>query len=238
MAMIGLHAALLQGSSSPAGPALITTGLLAALLCISLWWCTGMIYACLCTLREWATVLTPLSFIAIGLASGSGLAAAWFACIARASNPTLSLKSSITYLCITAFTLTLLAMIVKGAWFNRLLTLRPRSTLQSALGISHRVIRQLSTGMTGGNFNTKEFSHGHSTTRLRTITILMVVLGAILPIASYGTAWQQATQGNECVPADLMGLGFILQLLGTLAERWLFFALVQHPLNLYYQRVS
>lgn len=40
------------------------------------------------------------------------------------------------------------------------------------------------------------------------------------------------------VPFALLGVAFILQYLGLLAERWFFFAQANHPQNLYYQHVS
>ncbi len=39
-------------------------------------------------------------------------------------------------------------------------------------------------------------------------------------------------------PATLLVAAALLQYLGLLAERWLFFAEANHPQNLYYQRMS
>jgi DMSO reductase anchor subunit len=36
----------------------------------------------------------------------------------------------------------------------------------------------------------------------------------------------------------LLGLAFILQYIGLLAERWFFFAQANHPQNLYYQTIG
>src|SRR4029079_5050289 len=88
MVAVGVHAlalTLLAHGAAPRGIALAlgASAGIAAVLCAALWWCTGMIYACLRMLREWATPLTPLAFAALGLANGLGLAAAWFACAAQ-----------------------------------------------------------------------------------------------------------------------------------------------------------
>jgi DMSO reductase anchor subunit len=36
----------------------------------------------------------------------------------------------------------------------------------------------------------------------------------------------------------LLGIAFLLQYLGLLAERWFFFAQANHPQNLYYQTIG
>ena len=51
-------------------------GWLAAIACVALFVCTGMVYACLPFLQEWRTPLTVVNFILLGTASGLTLAAA------------------------------------------------------------------------------------------------------------------------------------------------------------------
>ena len=48
-------------------------------LCVALFVCTGMIYARLRLLQEWATPLTPINYLLLGCASGTTLAAAYAA---------------------------------------------------------------------------------------------------------------------------------------------------------------
>jgi DMSO reductase anchor subunit len=59
----------------------------------------------------------------------------------------------------------------------------------------------------------------------------MLVFGFILPVALLATGlyWESPV---------LIALGFPIQYLGMLSERWLFFAQARHPQNLYYQTVS
>ena len=40
------------------------------------------------------------------------------------------------------------------------------------------------------------------------------------------------------VSVELLGLAFVIQYLGLLVERWVFFAEASHPQNLYYQKVA
>jgi len=57
-------------------PGTLTLGLLAAAVCVLLFVCTGMIYACIKFLQEWATPLTLVNFTLLGCASGVMLATA------------------------------------------------------------------------------------------------------------------------------------------------------------------
>jgi DMSO reductase anchor subunit len=262
MAAVGAHALALtllaQGAlpraAAPAlGLVLGASAACAAALCVALWWCTGMIYACLRMLREWATPLTPLSFGALGLANGLGLAAAWFACalerhaahVAQALRvgpplvarvPMLeSARASVAGLCVAALAATCVAIAVKGAWCWRREALQPASTLQSALAIAHPQIRQMSMGMTGGSFNTREFFHGAAPWVTSVLPVAMIVFGAAFPLLAFGAAAHIVPGG---LGALLLCLVVVLQVAGVLCERWLFFAWARHPQNLYYQRAS
>ena len=44
--------------------------------------------------------------------------------------------------------------------------------------------------------------------------------------------------GNASLSAVWLGLAFVVQYIGLLAERWYFFAQANHVQNLYYQTVS
>ena len=55
------------------------TGAIAAALCVALFVCTAMIYACLRFIQEWAQPLTLVNFTLIGLSSGLLLASAFVA---------------------------------------------------------------------------------------------------------------------------------------------------------------
>jgi len=48
----------------------LAAGYAAALLCIALFACTGMVYACLKFPQEWHTPFTPLNYLLLGTASG------------------------------------------------------------------------------------------------------------------------------------------------------------------------
>ena len=198
----------------------IVLGAAGTLLAFALFVCTGMIYACLRFLREWHTPLTVVNYTLLGGASGFTLAAAFSAVAA---------PSQAGFFAGWAIIITLLAFAGRVAALLRNARLKPKSTLQTAIGIKHPRIVQRSQGFMGGSFNTREFFHGKSEAFLRTIKPAFLLLAFAAPLALLAL--------GMFTPA-LLGVAFILQYIGLLAERWFFFAQANHPQNLYYQSVS
>lgn len=207
------------------GPALdltLAVGAIATLLAFALFVCTGMIYACLRFLAEWATPLTPLNYTLLGGASGFTLAAALAAVVA---------PPRVGFLAGWAIVLTLLAALGRGAALWRNARLKPRSTIQSATGVKHPQVVQKSMGFMGGSFNTREFFHGAAPSALRLVRPAFLLLAFVLPLALLAL-------GRDDASRSLLGAAFAVQFVGLLAERWYFFAQANHPQNLYYQAVA
>ena len=55
----------------------LVAGMVGVFVCIALFVCTAMIYACIRFLQEWATPLTVVNFTVLGCASGCTFAAAY-----------------------------------------------------------------------------------------------------------------------------------------------------------------
>ena len=127
---------------------------------------------------------------------------------------------------------TLAALVGRSASLIRNARLKPRSSLQTAIGVKHPRIVQSSQGFMGGSFNTREFFHGMSSAWMRSVK-WMFLLGGVPDSA--GPAGRRA--GRRWSPA-LLAAAFLVQYVGLLAERWFFFAQANHPQNLYYQRIS
>lgn len=199
----------------------LALGMVGALLALALFVCTGMIYACLPFLREWHSPLTVLNYLLLGCASGFTLAAAFSA----AQAPEL-LRFHATW----AVILTLLGLVGRVASLLRNARLRPKSTLQTAIGIKHPRIEQKAAGFLGGSFNTREFFHGKSVAVLRAVKWGFLLTAFPLPVLLV----LAGSQGH----AQLLPLAFGVQFLGLLAERWFFFAQANHPQNLYYQSIT
>lgn len=207
----------------PGGLALdlgIALGAAGTLLAFALFVCTAMIYACLRFLREWHSPLTVVNYTLLGGASGFTLAAAFSAVAA---------PSQTGFFGGWAIIITLLALAGRVASLLRNARLKPKSTLQTAIGIKHPRIVQRSQGFMGGSFNTREFFHGKSNAFLRAIKPAFLLLAFVAPLVLLAF--------GMFTPV-LLGVAFILQYVGLLAERWFFFAQANHPQNLYYQTIG
>ncbi|MDD2917570.1 DmsC/YnfH family molybdoenzyme membrane anchor subunit [Rhodoferax sp.] len=200
----------------------VILGVIGTVLAFALFIATGMVYACMRFMQEWHSPLTVINYILLGGASGFTLAAAF----ATSQAPELT-----GFFAGWALIITLLAFASRGASLIRNSRLRPKSTLQTAIGIKHPRIVQKSAGFLGGAFNTREFFHGSSQSTLRSVkwTFLGTVFLAPVLLLMAGL-WLD-------FPGALI-LAFTVQYLGLLAERWFFFAQVNHPQNLYYQAIS
>jgi sulfite dehydrogenase (quinone) subunit SoeC len=197
-------------------------GLLTVLACIALFVCTAMIYASIRFLQEWASAFTLVNYTLLGVASGLTLATALAAYAAPALVPGFGQW---------AVFFTLAGLVSRSLSLRRNARLKPKSTLQSAIGVRHPQVKQRSMGFMGGSFNTREFFHGRTPGALRQVKtgFLMgaFVVPTLLLVAGLTVGW-----------AWLLALAFVVQYLGLLAERWFFFAQANHPQNLYYQTVS
>jgi DMSO reductase anchor subunit len=208
-------------STSHTVPVLVL-GAITAVLALTLYVCTAMIYACLKFLQEWSSPLTVVNYILLGSASGFMLATALAAQAAAAL---------VLFFGVGALLATVAAFVTRTASLIRNARLRPKSTLQTAIGIRHPRIVQISQGMMGGSFNTREFFHGRSRAFFRSIKWIFLLLAFPIPVALLAAGLLQE------VPL-LMALAFGVQYVGLLAERWFFFAQANHPQNIYYQAVA
>jgi len=204
------------------GGATAWLGALALLACIALFVCTAMIYASVRFLQEWASPYTLVNYVLLGLASGCTLATALAAFGAAALVPNFG---------VFALLFTLAGFVSRGLSLRRNAQLKPKSTLQTAIGIRHPQIAQRAMGFMGGSFNTREFFHGKGPGTLRQVKAAFLVGAFVAPLLLVAV-------GLALGSAPLLALAFVVQYLGLLAERWFFFAQANHPQNLYYQAVS
>jgi len=197
-------------------------GAAGAVVCIALFVCTAMIYACLKFLQEWHTPLTPVNYFLLGCASGLTFATV----LASLTAPPL-----IAALAAGATAFTLAGCVSRVATLVRNSRLKPKSTLQTAIGIKHPQIRQMAQGQMGGSFNTREFFNGKSMRLLRSVKWSFLVAAFALPLLLL-------VGGVALNSPLLLAVAFAVQFAGLLAERWFFFAQARHPQNLYYQVIS
>ena len=181
--------------------------------------CTGMIYASIRFIKEWASPLTIFNFILMGGASGFVLAS-FFSLI--------SAPSLINLYGLWAMILTFAALVIRAISLWRNAHGTQKSTIQSAIGVRHPKIVQTATGAMGGSFNTKEFRSGSTQTRVRQAKWAFMLLVFIVPLMLLGLALSTTSW-------ILLAAAFIVQLIGLFIERWTFFADATHPQNFYYQ---
>jgi DMSO reductase anchor subunit len=220
--LTGFNPVLLRLAGGAAVDASVATGVAGSILAFALFVCTAMIYACLRFLREWHSPLTVANYVLLGTASGFTLAAALAGRLA---------PSETAFFAGWALVFTALAAASRGASLVRNARLRPVSTLQTAIGVRHPLIRQISQGFTAGAFNTREFFHGCTAALVRSVKWLFLLFSFAVPAALL--AWSLA--GG---PAALPAAAIVTQMAGLMAERWFFFAEANHPQNLYYQAVA
>jgi DMSO reductase anchor subunit len=198
------------------------------LIAFLLFLCTGMIYACIKFLQEWASWLTVVNYTLFGIASGFLLATAYAAYLAP---QLVKFYGGWTAIATVAVLVTRVASLIRNS------RLKPKSTLQTAIGVRHTKVVQKSQGFLGGSFNTREFFHGARPWLFKSVKWVFLVLVFPVPMFLLWAGLSLNAVGLEHGPL-LLAAAFGVQYLGLLAERWFFFAQANHPQNLYYQTVS
>ena len=192
----------------------------------ALWICTAKIYQCIRFIQEWSHPSTLTNFILLGMTSGwlllELLIGLWGDDALQMIDAPLS---------IIAFALLFLSFNLKLWMWRRNRGLKPKSNLSSATGIKGSNIRQTSMGLMGGSFNTREFFHHQTDRMIANIRKIILLCAYVIPMVFMAYA---ITSPNILV----IVLALLINYLGLLAERWMFFAEANHPQNLYYQRVS
>lgn len=196
----------------------MAVGLLAAGLAMLLFLSTGMIYAAVKFIQEWATPLTVVNYAILGIASGFTLAAALASHLNLASTP---------FYANWAILLTVVGFITRMASLYRNAHIKLISNEQTAIGVRHPNIRQTSQGAMGGSFNTREFFHHKTQMTVRFVKWFFIIAVFVIPVVLLVIALMQQN-------TELFMSAIVIQYIGLLAERWFFFAQARHPQNIYY----
>jgi len=194
-------------------------GAVNSILAFSLFICTGMIYASIKFLQEWANPLTIINYILLGSASGFILATVFASTVS---------SNLINFYVGWAVIITLMALVTRSASLIRNARIKFKSSLGTAIGIRHPQIQQKSRGFMGGSFNTREYFHGVKPAVFKNIKWLFLILVFPVPVVLL-------VIGTVVPMTGFFAAAFIFQYIGLLAERWFFFAQANHPQNFYYQ---
>lgn len=196
----------------------IGLGFLAAVLAWITVFSTGMIYACLKTIRQWHTPLVPANYLALGYASGS-LLLLLGAVVAR--------LDTVPYIAMSALIVSV-AAVLKAIYYFWIGSPSASSTINTATGLTRAGVKLLDTGHTHGTFLTQEFGFQLARQKAGILRVAVFVVGFGVPSVMLVAVFQQ----NGAIWAASIAL--LAMLLGAAVERWLFFAEARHVVNLYH----
>ena len=197
----------------------LVLGLVLAVLALLTIFATAMIYAQLKTVPSWNTWLTPLCYVAFGLASGLLLATAF----TTGNKETLGIMTA---------GLVILAWFAKFIWWKRADNVgfsETNSNVGTATGLGEiGSVKLLERPHTGENYLTKEMIHQIGRKHVQKLRMIAKVLGGLIPAIIAGLIWITGA------PSILLILAFLSMVAGLFAEHWLFFAEAKHAVSLYY----
>lgn len=194
------------------------SGLLAAVLAWITVFSTGMIYACLKTIRQWNTPLVPANYLALGYASGSLL---------LLMGAVLAGLDTTAYIALSALIIAI-AAVLKAIYYFWIHDPGLAPTINTATGLTRAKVKLLDTGHTHGTFLTEEFGYQLARRKAGMIKALVFILGFGLP--GLMLVWVYSEQGGSVAAL----VAAVAGLLGAAMERWLFFAEARHVVNLYH----
>ncbi len=196
----------------------VTSGFLTAVLAWITVFSTGMIYACLKTIRQWNTPLVPANYLGLGYASGSLLLLLGAVIAGLELTPYLAMSALIVSI----------AAVLKAIYYFWIRSPGLTPTINTATGLTRAKIKLLDTGHTHGTFLTQEFGFQLARQKATLIRVLVFVIGFALP--GLMLVWVFNAQGGQAAALIAAFAGLI----GAALERWLFFAEARHVVNLYH----
>jgi DMSO reductase anchor subunit len=201
---------------------LVLPGVIGAILCAITVYCTAMIYASLRSVQAWNTGLTPICYLLFAAAGGATLATFFALCG----------SGSVRLLAFAAIVLVAAAWIAKLRWRERLLSLRPLSTPESATGLGAiGTVTLLERPHVTENYLTREMGFRVARKHAGKLARIAFGMGGIVPVLLLIVVLV-AGQGTLSILASV--LAAVAVACGILVERWLFFAEARHAVMNYY----
>lgn len=196
----------------------VSSGFLTAVMAWITVFSTGMIYACLKTIRQWNTPLVPANYLALGYASGSLL---------LLLGAVLAGLQTLPYVAMSALIVSI-AAVLKAIYYFWIRSPGLTPTINTATGLTRAKVKLLDSGHTHGTFLTQEFGFQIARQKANVLKVFVFVVGFALP--GLMLVWVFNQQGGQAaaVVAAMAGI------LGAAVERWLFFAEARHVVNLYH----
>jgi DMSO reductase anchor subunit len=193
------------------------TAILGAVWAITTVFSTGMIYACLKTIRQWNNALTPVNYILLGVMLGAII----YALVASMGEG------------MTKGVITTSAYIIAAAAISKLIYFfwvgaPAGSTINTATSFTSSMVRLLDVGHTAGTFLTDEFGYQVARHRLIALRWIVAIFAFGLPAIMVWLSLSTLSVTTAYMVALLSAFA------GVVTERWLFFAEARHVVNLYH----
>ena len=192
-------------------------GFIATIAAIFLYICTAMIYVVISFIQEWATPLTVFNYVLLGLSSG------FVQVTALASYFQSPLRGFYT---ICTLSLILAAMIVRLLSLYRNKHIKYKSTIETALGVKDKKVRQIPQKYKTNPYDTRKFFHYSNFWLIQLIKRLFLIFVFVIPFFLVIIGWNEGD-------FSILVAAIFIQYIGLLAERWYFFAQTNHPQNIY-----
>ena len=182
---------------------------------------TAMIYASLKPIRAWHNLWTLPGYLAMGLASGALWFTLWAELMPAVQKPAYDI-AAIGLAAAIAIKLTYWQFLDSGAH---------AATAESATGLgAFGKVRMLTAPHTEENYLMKEMGFRVARKHAQKLRRIALLAGFVLPLAAVlGTFFVQ-----HIFDVALLAVATVLNAIGTVTERWLFFAEAKHTVTLYY----
>ena len=195
-------------------------GVFTAIMALKTIFSTGMIYACLKTIRQWNTALTPANYIWLGLMLGT---LTFTALRTGYGDVNFNLNSMLS----VNLTVIAIAGLLKLSYYFWISTPTGPS-INTATTFTQSIVRLLEVGHTAGTFLTDEFGHAVTQCKSNGLRFVVFLFGFIVPAILLIILLNGGGMNSLIYVA--LGIAYI----GILVERWLFFAEARHVVNLYH----
>jgi len=195
-------------------------GIFTAIMALKTIFSTGMIYACLKTIRQWNTALTPANYIWLGLMLGT---LTFTALRTGYGDVNFNLNSMLS----VNLTVIAIAGLLKLSYYFWISTPTGPS-INTATTFTQSIVRLLEVGHTAGTFLTDEFGHAVTQSKGNGLRVVVFLFGFIVPAILLIILLNGS--GVNLLIYVALGIAYT----GILVERWLFFAEARHVVNLYH----
>ncbi len=196
-------------------------GLLLSLSAVATICATAMIYASLKPIRAWNNLWTLPGYVAMALASGALWFTLWAELMPAPHKPAYDF-AAIGLVASAAIKLFYWRFLDAGAH---------AASAESATGLgSFGKVRMLAAPHTEENYLLKEMGFRTARKHAQKLRRIVLIAGFVLPLI----AVLAALLTEHVVDVALLSVAIVLNAVGTVTERWLFFAEAKHTVMLYY----